>query len=265
VTSHSLNVSRSFDALSGALGLSYEFGNNSKVGVNVARTSRAPSAEELLSDGPHIATQSYERGDPDFAIERSWSAEAFVKLRTGGANVTLTGFANWFDNFIYAQDSGLTVDDLPLFQYAQGDARYMGLELEAEMPLAHVGSYTLMGNLTGDVIRAELANGGGNVPRIPPARLRGGLELRGDTLTVAGEVEWTAKQTRIAAFETPTDGFTMVNASVDWKPFGADGGVTLLLSANNIFDVIGRRHASFTKDFVPLAGRDIRATVRLSF
>lgn len=265
VTAHTLSFTRNFNALSGALGLSYEFGNNSKVGVNFARTARAPSAEELLSEGPHVATQSYERGNPDFGIERSWSAEAFVKLRTGDANVTLTGFANWFDNFIYSQDSGLVIDDLPLFQYAQGDARYIGIELEAEAPLAHLGGYTLMGNVTGDVIRAELANGGGNVPRIPPARLRGGLELRGDTLTVAGEVEWTAKQTRIAAFETPTDGFTMVNASVDWKPFGADGGVTLLLSANNIFDVVGRRHASFTKDFVPLSGRDIRATLRLSF
>lgn len=265
VTARSLDFSRRFNALSGAVGLSYEFGNNSKVGANFARTSRAPSAEELLSDGPHVATQSYERGDTGFAVERSWSAEAFLKLRMGSANLTVTGFANWFDNFIYAADTGAIVDDLPLFQYAQSDARYVGVEVEGEAPLAHIGGYSLFGTVTGDMIRARLANGGGNVPRIPPARLRGGMELRGDTLTVSGEVEWTASQTRIAAFETPTDGFTMVNASIDWKPLGRDGGVSLLLSANNIFDVIGRRHASFTKDFVPLAGRDIRATLRLSF
>jgi len=34
------------------------------------------------------------------------------------------------------------------------------------------------------------------------------------------------------------------------------------LSANNIFDADARRHASFLKDFAPLAGRDIRATIR---
>jgi iron complex outermembrane recepter protein len=39
----------------------------------------------------------------------------------------------------------------------------------------------------------------------------------------------------------------------------------LILSANNIFDVDARRHASFTKDFVPLAGRDIRVSARVSF
>jgi iron complex outermembrane receptor protein len=39
----------------------------------------------------------------------------------------------------------------------------------------------------------------------------------------------------------------------------------LMLSANNIFDVDARRHASFTKDFVPLAGRDVRLSARVSF
>jgi iron complex outermembrane receptor protein len=39
----------------------------------------------------------------------------------------------------------------------------------------------------------------------------------------------------------------------------------VLLSANNIFDVDARRHASFTKDFVPLAGRDFRLSVRATF
>ena len=265
VDARAVAISRSFNALSGALGLSYGFGDNSKLGVNIARTARAPSAEELLSDGPHVATQSYEVGNPDFDLERSWSVEAFAKLRTGPVNVSITGFANWFDNFIYAFDTGTEEDDLPLFQYGQTNARYFGVELEADAPLAQFGGYTLSANVTGDIIRAKLANGAGNVPRIPPARLRGGLDLSGDRLSFAGEVEWTADQNRVAPFETPTQGFTMVNATIDWMPLGRSGGVSLLLSANNIFNVVGRRHASFTKDFVPLAGRDIRATLRLSF
>jgi iron complex outermembrane recepter protein len=39
----------------------------------------------------------------------------------------------------------------------------------------------------------------------------------------------------------------------------------VVLSANNIFDVEARRHASFTKEFVPLAGRDLRLSARVSF
>jgi iron complex outermembrane receptor protein len=41
--------------------------------------------------------------------------------------------------------------------------------------------------------------------------------------------------------------------------------VSLTLSANNIFDVDARRHASFLKDYAPLAGRDLRVSARFSF
>ena len=54
----------------------------------------------------------------------------------------------------------------------------------------------------------------------------------------------------------------MVNASASIRPFGQDSKTSLLLSANNIFDVVARRHSSFLKDFAPLAGRDIRVTLR---
>ncbi|MEQ1689162.1 MAG: TonB-dependent receptor [Sphingopyxis sp.] len=260
----SISASRRFSTLSGAVGVSYEFGANSKVGVNVSRTARAPSAEELFSNGPHIATQSFERGDVNFKQESAWGAEAYVNLR-GPVDVEASIYANWFDNFIYARETSAVEDDLPVFQYTQRGARYVGAELQASTDLAHIGGFTLNGDVVGDIVRARLSGGGGNIPRIPPVRIRGGLELGSDTLTFRGEVEWSAAQNRIAAFETPTDGFTVVNASAQWKPLGEDGGVTLILSGNNLFDVVGRRHASFTKDFVPLSGRDIRLTARVSF
>jgi iron complex outermembrane recepter protein len=40
---------------------------------------------------------------------------------------------------------------------------------------------------------------------------------------------------------------------------------SLILSANNIFDVVARRHASFLKDYAPLAGRDLWISARLMF
>ena len=103
------------------------------------------------------------------------------------------------------------------------------------------------------------------VPRIPPARVLGGLELQGERITARAEVEHAFEQDRIAAFETPTSGYTMVNASVSFAPWGRDSRTSILLSANNIFDELARRHSSFLKDFAPLAGRDLRATLRVGF
>jgi iron complex outermembrane receptor protein len=57
----------------------------------------------------------------------------------------------------------------------------------------------------------------------------------------------------------------LVNASLDWHVFADHPELTLSLTANNIFDVEARRHASELKDFAPLSGRDIRVTARLDF
>jgi iron complex outermembrane receptor protein len=95
--------------------------------------------------------------------------------------------------------------------------------------------------------------------------LLGGLELQSANVDLRGEVEWSADQNRFSLSETPTEGFTMVNASLTWRPFGNDRNISLIAAANNIFDVEARRAASFTKDFVALAGRDFRLTARFSF
>jgi iron complex outermembrane receptor protein len=57
----------------------------------------------------------------------------------------------------------------------------------------------------------------------------------------------------------------MVNTSVALRPWGRDRDVSLMVSANNIFDVNARRHASFLKDYAPLAGRDVRVSLRFGF
>ena len=97
------------------------------------------------------------------------------------------------------------------------------------------------------------------------AVLLGAIEAQSDALDARAEVQWFDEQDRIAAFETPTDGFAHVNLSLAWKPLRGGDNVTVMLQANNLFDAEGRRHASFTKDFVPLAGRNVKLSVKTSF
>ncbi|HWV59793.1 MAG TPA: TonB-dependent receptor [Sphingopyxis sp.] len=267
VRAQTLGFERNFDSFSGALGATYDIFEGAKFGVSVSRAVRAPSAEELLSNGPHIATQSFEVGDPNLKRESNWGAEASFKFKSDGFNLSLTGYSNWFDNFIYSAATGAEEDELPVFQYFQRDARVYGFEAEASARLAQIGGFNIVGDVTADMTRAKIKNAGldRNVPRIPPLRVLGGLEAQGERVDARVEVEWTDDQTRVAQFETPTDGFTLVNASLSWRPLPDTKNLTLMLSANNIFDVEARRHASFTKDYVPLAGRDFRLTARASF
>lgn len=260
----SIDVTRSFTAVSGAIGASYALAQHVEVGVNLSRTERAPSAEELFSNGPHIATQAFEVGNPDLTKEKSLGAEAYFRVDRRNLELNLTGFINKFDDFIYEAATGEEQDELPVFQYFQRDATYYGFEAELSAPLFRVGGFRFVGDAVADYVRATV-KGAGPVPRIPPLRLLGGLEAQSDKLDGRIEVEWVADQGRIAAFETPTDGHTLVNSSIAWRPWGKARETTLVLSANNIFDVDARRHASFTKGFVPMAGRDIRLSARFSF
>ncbi|MDP9413924.1 MAG: TonB-dependent receptor, partial [Pseudomonadota bacterium] len=172
-------------------------------------------------------------------------------------------FYSWFDDYIYQQLTDAIEDDLPVFENRQNDARYFGVELEGSLKLAQVGNFAVNLDGVADYIRATIEDVG-PAPRIPPFRLLGGLEAQSDDVQARLEVERVSAQERLAEFETRTGGYTMVNASVSLKPFEGNAS-TILLSANNIFDVDARRHASFLKDFAPLAGRDLRITARISF
>jgi len=263
VKSDPLDLQRNYTTTSFALGANYELAFDTTAGINVSRAERAPSAEELLSDGPHIATQSYELGSPDLKVETSLGGELFIRHKGKDLAASVSLWANWFDDFVYQADSGLEADGLPVFEYRQQDANYWGIELEASANLYTKGDFSLKGDLVGDYVRATLDDGS-PVPRIPPVRIGAGLSGEWSNWNGRIEMEWTDRQDRIAEFETETSGHTLVNASIAWRPWGRDSETVILLQANNIFDVDARRHASFTKDFAPLAGRDFRISARFS-
>ena len=265
IESRPLGISRDFNAFSAAAGISHNLSPRVKIGANISRAERAPAAEELFSNGPHIATQAFEIGDPTLAKERSVGAELYARAETADYKLSATVFANRFDDYIFQTDIGEEEDGLPVFQYFQRDARYYGFEAEASATLYRGGGLRIVGDLVTDYVRATIRNEGGPVPRIPPLRVLAGVEAQTAALDGRVELEWVDDQDRTAAFENRTEGFTLVNASLAWRPFGRANGTTLLVSANNILDVDARRHASFTKDFVPLAGRDFRVSFRASF
>ncbi|MDP3550342.1 MAG: TonB-dependent receptor [Novosphingobium sp.] len=265
VKSDVIGRERSFDSVSVSLGGSVDLGGGFRFALSGARSERAPSAEEMFANGAHAATGAVEIGNPDFRKERQIGAEAVLRGRGDGWRVELAGFINRFDNYIFLNPTGEEQEDLPVFQYQQSDARFYGFEVEGAVTLAQMGDTRIEATGLVDYTRADVLNGGGAVPRIPPLRLIGGLQAGGGAVGGRVEVEHATAQRRIASFETETPGWTMVNASISWKPFGADSQTTLMLQANNIFDVEARRHTSFLKDVAPLFGRDFRLSARFSF
>lgn len=256
---------RTFHAVSGSLGGVYRLSDAWSTGVSLSRTSRAPSAEELYANGPHVATRSYLVGDATFSKEKAWGAEGWLRAETDAFSVGATVYWSRFDDYIYEQATGAFDHGLPVYQYLQTDARYVGVELEGSVTLAKAGNWTFVADAVADYTRATNLNTDTPLPRIPAKRVRGGLEAQSERLTTRAEVEVADDMTRISPNELPTEGYTMVNLSAAWRPWGYERDVTVMVQANNLFDVTARRHASFLKDMAPLAGRDVRLNLHVGF
>jgi iron complex outermembrane receptor protein len=255
---------RSFNAISASLGAAYDFAAGWKAGLNLSEANRAPAAEELFANGPHIGTETFELGDPTLHKERARSIEAILRGSGDGYDIEFSAYHSWFGNFIYEAATGSVADGLPEFQITQADARLYGFEVQADVVLARPGSWTISAEGLADYVRTTIM-GSGPAPRIPPLRIKGGLHVKSPHLDLGMEVEHATTQNRVAAFETATPGFTLVNAEAIWRPWGSAKMISLVLSGNNLFNVVARRHASFLKDYAPLAGRDVRLSLRAEF
>ncbi len=257
----------SYTAVSGSMGASVAVTGGWRLGLNVAHSERAPAAEELFANGPHAGTQAYEIGNPALRKERSNGVEMTLHGDGNGHHFGGSLYYNSFSGFIFEAPQGTIIDDLPVFAYEQAKARQWGFEIDASATLARLGAFDVKADSVIDYTRVTIRRSGFSfaAPRIPALRLLGGLELVSDRFDLRGEVERVTGQERVAAFETATPGYTMVNASATFRPMTKGGPVSLMLSADNLFDVTARRHASVLKDFAPLSGRDVRLTLRLEY
>jgi iron complex outermembrane receptor protein len=259
-----LPLRRRFTALSGSLGANYEILPGWRAGLSLSHSERAPGVDELFSFGPHGGSQQFLIGDPGLRLEKSNGVEFSVHRTTGPVHVQASLYYSRFSNFIFQAPTGEIEDGLPVYEYRRGKARYYGFELESDVKFGKAFGVDWGGEITTDAVRAKI-KGFGNAPEIPPFRVLAGVTGTRGQVDGRVEVERTSAQNKTAPNETSTRGFTLVNASLDWHPFAANPELTLSATANNIFDVDARRHASDLKDYAPLAGRDIRLTARVGF
>lgn len=257
-------LKRNFTSLAGSIGGSVAIAPATRAGLNLSYSQRAPSTDELFANGPHAGTQAFEIGNPDFGKEKSLSVEATLRRSAGPLTFGLNLYHTRFNDFIYLRPTGEVKDDLPVYLYSQADARFTGFEVEGHARLGTFAGIELAADAQADYVRATV-KGFGRAPQIPPLRLLGGVDAKAGAIDGRIEVEHSFAQNRNAPIETDTEGFTLVNASVNWRPLQQRPQLTLGLQANNIFDVEARRHTSLLKDYAPIAGRDLRVTARLAF
>lgn len=245
-----------FTALSVSVGADRHMSDAIRVGGTLFRSERAPSTEELFSNGPHLATEAFEIGDATLGKEVSTGGELSIRHREDGHSLTLNLFYTDYEDFIFQTETGAEQDELPVFQFTAADAEFYGFEVQGALDLYTGSTWSVGVDGLGEYVRATTA--AGNLPRIPPLSVLAGIEARTDALSLRAEVDWNDEQDRTAVFERATDSYTLVNL---FTSYSFDDSVTFSLGVNNLLDQDARQHTSFLKDLVPLPGRNVRFTV----
>lgn len=256
--------SRSHDGLSASLGLVWQLSPSFSLASSASRSVRLPAAEELFSDGLHVATQVFEIGDPELQEEIGLGLD--VSLRAEGKRLSgeLTLFRQQFTDFIYQAFTGREEEGFPVVRFTQEDAAFTGIELQGRFELFERDEHHMHLVVMGDMVDAELDRGG-NIPRTPPLRLGAGIHYHGGTWNAGAEVRWIDEQNEVAENETPTDGYTLLGASLGYRVQLGGQVLDLLLRGRNLTDDDARSHTSYLKDVAPLPGRNLTLSAKLRF
>jgi iron complex outermembrane receptor protein len=241
---------------------------------------RAPKPAELFSGGPHDATETFDKGNPNLKIEAAQSVELGLRRAAGPFRFEATAYYTRFNGFIFRQLTGNTCSDngvcgpgageLNEALYSQANAVFRGGEFQSQWDIVPVaGGFFGIDNQF-DVVRATFTDGS-NVPRIPPVRIGGGVYWRNDAWLARVRLIHAFAQNNIApSGETPTPGYDDLRAEVSysWKPAkprpDQPAELTVGLAGTNLLNQDIRNSVSYTKDQVLLPGTSVRlfATVR---
>jgi iron complex outermembrane receptor protein len=251
-------------AVSFSAGGVWDFAEDHALALNLTRTQRNPQAAELYANGPHIAAQRFEVGDPNLDQETSVTADLSLRHTGDGINWTLSAYYNDYTDYIYANPTDEIEDDLPVYAYLQQGAKFHGFEAEVNVPLIDDGNRHLGLRLASDYVRGKLDNGE-DLPQIPPLRFGAGLHYDQDAWHIGAQAFYYDKQDKVAQNELPTEGFTLAEVDASYRVPVGSTSVFLFLRGTNLLDEDARQHASPLKDIAPLAGRSWHIGARAEF
>jgi len=232
-------IDKSFNSFTASLGYKTTLFENIVTRVNLASGFRAPNLAELTSNGVHHGTNRFEVGNPNLKNEQNFQIDIAFEYDTDHVEFFVNGFHNTINNYIFLSPTGEIEDGNPVFTYIQENASLYGGELGFHLHPHPLDWLHLESSF--EFVLGEQKNGAA-LPLIPANNWTNTFRTEfdaGDWLQNAyTSLSWQSifKQDRVSAFETPTDGYSLIH-------LGLGGDITLgtlkfntSVSVNNLFN-----------------------------
>ncbi|CAN5626036.1 TonB-dependent receptor [soil metagenome] len=262
--------SRSFNNVSGSIGITYPVAPDVALNANISRAFRAPTVEELFSDGVHAARGTYEIGNPELAAATNTGGEVLLRVRRPQVSAQLSAFYNRINDYVildFVRDTILDGSSMPLALYTQGDATLRGFEGEIEAEVLP----RIVAGVMGDMVRGRLESGD-PLPFMPAARAGAQARYDDGRFSVGASYRHVFDQNDVPAAATDDDPSAVATASYDL--FDLSAGWTLIKGGlvhnitfriDNAFDTRYREATSRIKHFAFNPGRNVSLVYRVLF
>ncbi|HEY9045130.1 MAG TPA: TonB-dependent receptor [Ohtaekwangia sp.] len=263
-----------FNNVTGTIGSQYYLKPNLSWAVNIGTAWRAPTVNELMSQGVHQSAVAYEIGNPNLHSERAYNFSTSLHYHSDRFHGELGLYNNIIDGYIFLKPDLKYIHTIrgsyPTFTYTQVNARFRGVDLS--------GTYNLTDSLslTGKVSLLYAWNKTIHdyLQLIPgnrfEASLRYGLGNYGSLRQVYISVTdiYTARQKLVPAnsdYLAPPAAYMLLNANVGFSVPVNSQMVNISVSVNNILDVAYRDYMDRFRYFTDEPGRNFTLRVRVPF
>jgi len=252
---------RDFASISTTVSATKEILDNITFGFNLSQAMRPPAAEELFTEGPHLAAYSFETGNPELNQETGIGGEVFSYYKSDKSFLMATFYYYDYSNFITPRNTGnINIQTLlPIYSQYGIKASIIGFEAKAEYIFSEAFrlesgfSYTEGRNKTD----------GYWLPMIPPIKLNMEANYIYKNLNIYSRVEYNSAQQKTDKFELPTNSYVIANIGLNVSTDYFGKYSTISITCDNIFNRIYRNHLSRIKQILPEPGRNIRLIYRL--
>jgi iron complex outermembrane receptor protein len=256
-----INASRTTNAFTASLGAVQKFTSELTGSLNVARSFRAPTVQELFANGLDAASGTYSIGTSSLGAETGLGVDASLKGEFSTVAFEVSPYLNIINHFIYGFLRGDTIQDFPVRKFAATNVRLMGLEASVTLhPWQRIAI-----RASSDYVNAQDTESDQPLPFTPPLRgLLRGTYNAGDWTAM---VEWrgAAAQNRLGVGDTPTAGYGILNLGYGVRYDVRGMAHNISLRCDNVFNTVYRDNLSVVKDFIPQPARGIRLNYELSY
>ena len=258
---------RDFGGLSSAVSGIYHWNDHLEAGATLMKTFRTPGIEELFSDGPHLATYSYEIGNAELGSEDGFGTEAFLRYSAERVKLNFTVFRNQIYSYLIPTNTGEkewgsgAAGWLWIYQYWGQDAILDGAEFSVDAEIVP----RLQAQVRMSYVRGTWAISESPLEHIPPLNGKVALRYVTQPLNVHITARFSDDQHRLGEFEEATDSYIVYDAGFQLAFPVWQLQHQAVVTIENIFDTEYRQHLSRIKSVMPEPGRNVKLLYRLNF